>query len=170
MSNQHTGGVSRLPILGMVVLSLLVWLAGPARSVPLPAPTPLTPSAVAVVDQPVFTWTAVPGADHYDVQVSLDDDFATLSDPLGGGEVVVYGTTYIPTFTYGAKTHFWRVRAVADDGAAGSWSAGSEFTRRWTNDDEPAGTPSAVPASRVENVRLIGANPAPPELSQVRHF
>ncbi|MCU0295840.1 MAG: fibronectin type III domain-containing protein, partial [Candidatus Nanopelagicales bacterium] len=29
-------------------------------------------------------------------------------------------------------------------------------------DDEPTGTASAVPASRVENLRLIGANPAPP--------
>ncbi|MCB0902496.1 MAG: hypothetical protein KDB83_10380, partial [Actinobacteria bacterium] len=37
-----------------------------------------------------------------------------------------------------------------------------EFTRRWTNDDEPAGTEQDIPASRVEDVRTLTGDPTPP--------
>ncbi len=119
-----------------------------ANATPLPAPAPLSPTAGATVDQPVFSWQPVDGAASYEIEVALDDQFVTVTDP--GDEVaprVVKGTTYVPTYSYTAKTHYWHVRAVSADGAKGTWSAPREFTRRWTNDDEAAGVEQVSPAS-----------------------
>lgn len=133
-----------------------------ANAAPLPAPAPSTPTAGTTVDQPVFSWAPVDGAAKYEIEVALDDQFVTVTDP--GDEIelrVVHGTTYIPTFSYTAKTHYWHVRAVAADGTKGEWSDPWEFTRRWTNDAEAAGTESDVPSSRVENVRLVDGGTTP---------
>lgn len=140
-----------------------------ANAAPLPAPVPQSPTAGATVDQPVFSWAPVSGAKSYEIEVALDDQFVTLTDPAlqedpeGVAEPLpVNGTTYVPTRTYSAKTHYWHARAVASDGSKGQWSSTREFTRRWTNDDEPAGTESDVPASRVESVQMISGGDTPP--------
>ena len=138
-------------------------IATSAMAAPLPAPAPSTPSAGATVDQPLFTWAAVDGADHYEIEVALDDQFVTVTDP--GDEMeprVVHGTAYVPTFTYTAKTHYWHVRAVAAEGTKGEWSEFSDFTRRWTNDDEATGTEQMTPSSRVENLGLLEDDDTPP--------
>ena len=134
----------------------LLPMAATAVAAPLPAPAASTPSAGATVDQPLFSWAAVDGADHYEIEVALDDQFVTVTDPGDEMEArVVNGTTYVPTLTYTAKTHYWHVRAVASDGTKGTWSTPTEFTRRWTNDDEPTGTEQGQPGSRVENLRTL---------------
>ncbi len=149
--------------IGVVVLAFVVsLLPRTAWGVTPPAPTPLSPAAASVVDQPLFSWSAVAGADSYQVQVALDEDFLTMTDPLDGTEfqsVAVHGTVYIPTFSYTAKTHYWRVRAV-DNNIVGDWSTATAFTRRWTNNDEAPGVATAQPASRVENVRLVDGTAA----------
>ncbi len=147
------------------VLALLPMSANAAA---LPAPTPLTPSTDATVDQPLFSWTPVVGAARYEIEVALDDQFVTVTDP--GDELAprsVFGTTYVPTFSYTAKAHYWHVRAIAADGTEGQWSQAREFTRRWTNDDEATGVEQGTPSSRVENVRLVGGagNPAVNEIA-----
>ncbi len=149
--------------IGIVVLAFIVSLLPQAAwSVAPPAPTPLSPTAASVVDQPLFSWSAVAGADSYQLQVALDEDFLTMTDPLDGTEfdvIEVQGTVYIPTFSYSAKTHYWRVRAV-DNNTAGDWSPVTAFTRRWTNDDEATGVATGQPASRVENVELVDGTAA----------
>ncbi len=140
-----------------------------ASAAPLPAPAPTTPTAGATVDQPVFSWAPVDGAAKYEIEVALDDQFVTVTDPPLPTDPVedpqprpVNGTTYVPTFSYSAKTHYWHVRAVAADGTEGEWSSFRTFTRRWTNEDEAAGVALASPASRVENVRLVSGGQSPP--------
>ncbi len=142
--------------------------ASGAGAATLPAPDPVTPSVAATLDQPVFSWAAVPGADHYEFQAALDDQFVTVTDPElpSDPEEVpktrpVYGTVYVPTFTYSAKTHYWRVRAVTSSGTPGDWSSPRAFTRRWTLPAEASGTEGAGPAARVENVRLRGGGTSP---------
>ncbi|MCB0902021.1 MAG: hypothetical protein KDB83_07880, partial [Actinobacteria bacterium] len=119
--------------MGVVALAAAM-LPMVANAAPLPAPSPNTPTADAVVDQPVFSWAAVDDAKHYEIEVALDDQFVTVTDPDDEQDPrVVHGTTYVPTYSYTAKTHYWHVRAVSQDGARGQWSATREFTRRWTN-------------------------------------
>ena len=52
-----------------------------ANAAPLPAPAPLSPTAGATVDQPVFSWQPVDGAASYEIEVALDDQFVTVTDP-----------------------------------------------------------------------------------------
>lgn len=146
----------------------MVWLPGIASAAPLPAPSLVAPAAGATMDQPVFHWSSVEGAVAYEIEVALDDQFVTLVDPPVGATpqvpapLTVYGTRYIPTRSYQAKTMYWHVRAIGPDLAKGSWSDTSVFTRRWTNIDEPAGTDvSGVPGSRVEGVRVLGGGTTP---------
>ena len=152
-----------------VVALVLALVPMTANAAPLPAPTLLTPTAGATVDQPLFSWDPVAEAAYYEIEVALDDQFVTVTDPRLPTDPVgvaqprpVYGTTYVPTFSYAAKTHYWHVRAVGTDGARGEWSASETFTRRWTNGDEATGVQADEPASRVENVRLLtgGSTPA----------
>ena len=149
--------------------ALLVWAMLPvtAQAAPLPAPTPIAPSA-SNVDQPIFEWSPVEGAASYEIEIALDDQFVTAVDPPAGGYLTVYGTRYIPLRSYQAKTMYWHVRAVAVDSVKGQWSPTQEFTRRWTNTDEPTGTPvGGVPASRVNNVRVLDGDPTPPPINNV---
>ncbi|MEZ5157675.1 MAG: hypothetical protein R2687_02470 [Candidatus Nanopelagicales bacterium] len=152
-----------------VVALVLALIPMTANAASLPAPSLLTPTAGATVDQPLFSWTPVAGAAYYEIQVALDDQFVTVTDPPLPTDPVavsqprpVHGTTYVPTFSYSAKAHYWHVRAVGTDGTKGQWSASGTFTRRWTNDDEATGVQADDPASRVENVRLLtgGTTPA----------
>ena len=148
--------------MGVVALAAAM-LPMVANAAPLPAPSPNTPTADAVVDQPVFSWAAVDDAKHYEIEVALDDQFVTVTDPGDEQNLrVVHGTTYVPTYTYTAKTHYWHVRAVSQSGSRGLWSETREFTRRWTNDDEPAGTEQDIPASRVENFGTLTGDLTPP--------
>ncbi|MFN8183570.1 MAG: fibronectin type III domain-containing protein [Candidatus Nanopelagicales bacterium] len=157
MKPRWTAAVIMLAAVGLVVPPMT------ANAAPLPAPTLSTPTSGVTVDQPVFTWSPVTGADRYEIEVALDDQFVTVTDP--GDEMPprpVYGTTYVPTYSYSAKTLYWHVRAVAANGAEGQWSATREFTRRWTGADEPAGAETTGPGSRVENVRLVSGGSTPP--------
>ena len=148
--------------MGVVALAAAM-LPMVANAAPLPAPSPTIPSAEAVVDQPVFSWAPVDDAKHYEIEVALDDQFVTVTDPGDEQNLrVVHGTTYVPTYTYTAKTHYWHVRAVSQSGSRGLWSETREFTRRWTNDDEPAGTEQDIPASRVENFGTLTGDLTPP--------
>lgn len=147
----------------VVVAFVLAMVPMTANAAPLPAPSLTTPTAGSTVDQPVFSWEPVADAAYYEIEVALDDQFVTVTDP--GDEMApsaIHGTTYIPTYTYTAKTHYWRVRAISADGTEGEWSAARTFTRRWTNNDEAAGVEVGSPASRVNNVRLLSGGPTPP--------
>ena len=139
----------------------LLPMAATAMAAPLPAPVPSTPAAGVTVDQPLFTWAAVDGAVKYQIEVALDDQFVTVTALTD-----VSGTTYVPTYSFSAKAHFWHVRAVASDGTKGDWSATNSFHRRWSRTAEPVGTVHTTPGSRVTGLELIGGDETPP-LNQI---
>ncbi len=79
--------------------------------------------------KPTFSWTAVDGADKYEIQI------ADSEANLGSGtvaEVTNGGTSYTPTTALtNQQTHHWRVRAVDIDGQAGAWSGASSLQVEW---------------------------------------
>ena len=66
---------------------------------------------------PTFSWTAVPGAAGYDLQLA-DSRAGVESAPVQN----VTDTSYTPSSALNGQTH-WRVRAVNGDGQKGPWSA-----------------------------------------------
>jgi hypothetical protein len=108
-------------------LALAAITVGPAGA-GLAAPAPAAPANGAVVDAvPPFAWTAVAGADRYEIEVSADPGFnsdvanvttrnlrATLSKVIPNGE------------------YWWHVRAITAAGGLGPWSAPQSFEMAWT--------------------------------------
>ncbi|MCO5250911.1 MAG: PKD domain-containing protein [Candidatus Kapabacteria bacterium] len=82
------------------------------------APTLLTPAdnETDVILDGQMTWTTVPGADSYQVQVSLFNDFSST---------VISATNGTTTYNYSGlennKQHYWRVRGIKN-GGYGDWS------------------------------------------------
>ena len=67
---------------------------------------------------PTFSWTAVPGAAGYDLQLA-DSRAGVESAPVQNAA----GTSYTPSSALTDKhTHYWRVQAKDGDGQSGPWS------------------------------------------------
>jgi hypothetical protein len=86
-----------------------------------------TPGAVGVPVQPYFQWTAVSGADAYELLVAPDTGFSRPG-------VVRTGDTALPTNAWQcdaalehATTYYWKVRAVTRE-TQSQWSATGVFT------------------------------------------
>ncbi|TML44050.1 MAG: hypothetical protein E6G27_00060 [Actinobacteria bacterium] len=96
----------------------------PFPTAPLPAPTLLTPANGARI--PVgqllsFDWGDVAGAASYTIQISTTSTFSsTLVDQVVPASL--FATSSLP-----AQSLFWRVRANAAGGSAGTWSAVGSF-------------------------------------------
>ncbi len=109
--------------------------------------TPAVTDLVAApeVFDPQFSWTAVPGAARYEVEVNPTADF------VPGSKVCCAGTTIAnslaPTVVLKDNVYYWRVRAIDADGNAGVWNAGPSFTK--TFDKVPP-----VSAPSIKNVRM----------------
>jgi hypothetical protein len=104
----------------------------------LPPPALVAP-AYGLEEVPVdlaLTWTAVPVADSYDVEIATDEEFSN----------VVFSGNFEATeggFAADANaTFFWRVRSVEGDNAS-EWSLPFVFTTGATVDSDPAASPSA---------------------------
>jgi hypothetical protein len=71
--------------------------------------------------QPVFRWKPVPGARHYEVQVSADPNFGTTIE-----NATTASTSYTAAVTYPpGKKLYWRVRADDINGVGLSWGTSS---------------------------------------------
>jgi protein-S-isoprenylcysteine O-methyltransferase Ste14 len=102
--------------------------AGAAPAVP---PVVGPPPATVVESLPAFGWDAVRGAERYEWQIAADPAF---NSP-------VLGSSHDRFFTKNTRAtmakvvpngdYWWRVRAVAPDGAVSPWSAGSSITKLW---------------------------------------
>jgi hypothetical protein len=98
------------------------------------------PGLVAPVDdveqniqEVVLDWTPVPGARSYDVQVSTDVNFQTITTSRAG----VLGTRWSPPSTLNNDQYYWRVRPADAAGNKLDWSVVSvwKFRRAWP--DQP---------------------------------
>jgi hypothetical protein len=91
-----------------------------------PVPQPVTPVAGAEIEARTaeFTWTAVPEASAYTLQIAPEADFAhPYFDADVGNNRTLSVYDVIPE---DESTCFWRVRALLDDGPA-AWSGVAHF-------------------------------------------
>lgn len=90
-----------------------------------PRPTQKAPNdGAAVVYSPLMTWTPVPGALAYDVQVSRDPGFGASAALLQTAQTaMVPPREQITT----PGVHYWRVRANYGSEALGQWSTTRSF-------------------------------------------
>lgn len=90
-----------------------------ARVLALSTPTPLTPAnnLLGYVPQPNFSWSSVPDAVRYHIQVSSSTSFSPIV-----AEATVDIPRFVPKAPLYTANRFWRVRAIDAGGAASAWS------------------------------------------------
>ncbi|HSH04398.1 MAG TPA: zinc-dependent metalloprotease family protein, partial [Anaerolineae bacterium] len=88
-----------------------------------PAPTLLTPpdATIDVWANPDLSWTAVPGATNYDIDIATDSGFTNIVD-----SATVTTTSYNGAYLDGSTTYYWRVRAI--DGCVSDYTYASFTT------------------------------------------
>jgi len=106
-------------------------LANPVLVAPFDNPNIAGPQTT--VDDVVLKWQPVPGAVHYNLQVSKDCTFAQLSYTASG----LAATTYSPATTFANDQYCWRVQPEDAFGNQVSWASlpNWEFKRDWP--DQP---------------------------------
>ncbi len=127
------------------------------RGVPSPVasftwtwPTASTPTvgdlmAETEVFDPFFSWTPVPGAAKYELEVNPTSDFSPGSKVCCSGTIIA--TSHSPASMLRDNTYYWRVRALDAFGNAGQWNLGTPFTK--TFDKVPP-----VTAPSVKNLHM----------------
>jgi hypothetical protein len=80
----------------------------------------------AVFD-PMFSWNPIPGAAHYEVEVSSAEGFPPGSKWCCSGTTT--GTSLAPLQVLANNAYYWRVRAIDARGNAGVWNEGARFTK-----------------------------------------
>jgi hypothetical protein len=105
----------------------------------VPAPELVSPQADAsgVPVKPIFQWSAIAGADSYELMVSTEVNF---NNPT----ILKTGTYALPTTRWQCNvaldydtTYYWRVRAITAD-ACSPWSAVSAFSTELTPSLQPS--------------------------------
>lgn len=95
---------------------------------PPAAPTLASPTGAGVAPTPIFTWSAVAGADDYYLWVNNAAGTPVVQQYFSqAGACVLDTCTVSPTTTLSAGFHTWWVQARNSAGA-GPWSAALSFT------------------------------------------
>lgn len=113
------------------LLGQATWVASGAliscvRGNDLNAPTAMTPqgnAAVPPLENALFTWTAVPDADAYQLEIAQKNDFVEKTASVGN----IGTTAYVHASLTPNTTYYWRVRGVGTNGP-GLWSQPAQFT------------------------------------------
>ena len=93
----------------------------PAYAAPAP-PSGLTPSATAVsTNNPTLSWSRVPNASKYEVQVDDNDSFASPT------KATTTNRRWVPTVALANGTQYFRVRAIGSDNSSSGWT-NADFT------------------------------------------
>ena len=90
------------------------------------APTPLTPSGYIYLKYPTFTWTKVPGATSYNVQVYTSTGLVTNKIVYSSACGTTQCSAVIGPLPY-VSQYYWKVNAYS--GGWGAWSIDKYFTR-----------------------------------------
>jgi hypothetical protein len=124
-------------------------------------PSTTTPSVTDVASAPQiqdyeFSWTTVPGAAGYELEVNTSEDFpggSKVCCPVNSiTHLTTLGTTYSPPVVLpNDDAYYWRVRAVDASGNPGAWNVGPSFSKAF-DDVSPT----------IENLRMVD-NPFPAE-------
>jgi predicted phage tail protein len=100
------------------------WSSGMDFSVAaLPVPAIVGPAGSTTDKAPAFSWTIVPGANHYDLWVSDLTTGQVLENPDVTGTSFTFSQLLVPDHSYES----W-VRAFDSNGFASGWSAGLSVT------------------------------------------
>ena len=95
-----------------------------------PSQTTLNESDVSpdsAYEEPSFSWTAIPGASNYEIEVATLPSYPTNAIILDSTGLI--GTNYTAQgFFPDHTTLYWRLRAVNANGDAGTWNEGQPFT------------------------------------------
>lgn len=122
--------------------------------------TPRVADLVAAQEHfdPQLSWTAVPGAARYEVEINPSKDWAVGSKVCCKDPVVT--TTFSPTDLLPNNRYYWRVRAINVDGNAGQWNIGPTFTKVFDNIEGSQLTPPSIKNLHVrDNGSDGGAKP-----------
>jgi large repetitive protein len=122
-----------------------------------PTTTTLTYEDLAPADDvvdPRFSWTPVPGAARYEVEINADAQFAAGSKFCCDDPTV--STVFSPRTVLLNNRYYWRVRAIDPSGNFGSWNAwsdpnGPDDWFRKTFDTRDAGDPNPS----IQNLRMV---------------
>jgi hypothetical protein len=124
-------------------------------------PSATTPVVADIASAPEiqdfeFSWTTVPGAAGYELEVNSSVDFAAGSRVCCPVDALTHlttiGTTYSPTIVLqNNNAYYWRVRAVDASGNPGVWNVGPQFSKGFDN-----------VAPTIKNLRMLD-NPFPTE-------
>ena len=99
----------------------------------LAAPNPQSPgSGVSVDSVPVFTWTAVSGADHYQFQIAATNTFSPALYSID-----TKNTRAALSDVLQNKTYYWRVRAMTATNGGGAWSPVRSIVMAWNDKADP---------------------------------
>jgi hypothetical protein len=79
---------------------------------------------------PYLAWSAVRGADHYELEVAADPSFKAPVFNSGIGSFTTANTRATLTKTLPSHRYWWRIRAVSKDGVVSNWSI-SSFATAW---------------------------------------
>ncbi len=125
------------------------------------------PAARDVILKPVFQWTAIAGAEGYELVVSMDASFANpvisragdFAIPVNVWESNIkldYGTTY-----------YWKARAVSSKSKS-AWSAVAAFTTELVPSPSVAATPTpqSTPPSAASPEPVVRPAPEPPPVPE----
>jgi len=127
------------------------------------------PAAKGVPLQPVFQWSALSGAERYELMVATESSFAS---PL----VLKISDYAIPATAWQCDiklnpgtTYFWRTRAISSD-TYSPWSAVGAFTTELPPKPavtEPLAAPSPLPSPAARAAPNSVTEPAPPVLNVI---
>jgi hypothetical protein len=106
-----------------------------------------SPADALTTYDPLLSWTAVPGAVKYQLDINFSADFNPSSSVCCSSTTVATG--YSPPRPLPNNTYFWRVRAINAQGADGGWITGTSFTQYF--DTIP---PIAASAPTISNLHV----------------
>ena len=138
----------------LVALSFLKYsetYAQSESSAVLPAPVLTAAAGDGAID---LSWTAVTGAERYEVRAYTVEDKWIFFDYTAAG-----ATSYTHTEITAGRTYYYWVRGVSEAGETGAWSVR-------TNATAPApesGTPTPTPSENAEETSTPTATPTPTE-------
>ena len=117
-------------VLLVVCSALLIATTGWAGSRPV-AVSPGSPEGVSLIESrcPTFSWTAVPGAESYELVVYQVGDEGEEAQPVLGETFAGSASSWTPSLDRCVERggqYAWSVRAVAEKGAL-EWSSPSLF-------------------------------------------
>ena len=75
---------------------------------------------------PQFSWSAVPGATRYEVEINSDQSWASGSRVCCDDKIL--RSVFTPLQAFKSNVYYWRVRAFDAQGNAGAWSPSGDGT------------------------------------------